>query len=53
MYIVEAVEPLVATIRALLKDTGTAIVAHGRNCSAGVLLHALLCNNPWAAALRL
>ena len=37
MYIVEAVEPLVATLRDLLKDDGTALVAHGRNCSAGVL----------------
>lgn len=34
MYIFEAVVPLVATIVDLMHEHGTALVAHGRNCSA-------------------
>lgn len=34
MYIVDAVEPLVATLAALIGRRGRALVAHGRNCCA-------------------
>ena len=34
MYVTEAVQPLLASIAALTRANGVAVVAHGRNCGA-------------------